>query len=88
MNTNDLFKNELEKVDNDVKIEIDLSFQIADKISSILKSKGMSQKEFAEKMQKSEAEISRWVGGTHNFTIKKIAKISDVLEEQIIQVIG
>lgn len=88
MNTNDLFKNELEKVDNDVKIEIDLSFQIADKISSILKSKGMSQKEFAEKMQKSEAEISRWVGGTHNFTIKTIAKISDVLEEQIIQVIG
>ena len=88
MNTKDLFKNELEKVDNDVKIEIDLSFQIADKISSILKSKGMSQKEFAEKMQKSEAEISRWVGGTHNFTIKTIAKISDVLEEQIIQVIG
>ena len=81
MNTNDLFKNELEKVDNDVKIEIDLSFQIADKISSILKSKGMSQKEFAEKMQKSEAEISRWVGGTHNFTIKTIAKISDVLHK-------
>ncbi|MBP3419099.1 MAG: helix-turn-helix transcriptional regulator [Marinifilaceae bacterium] len=88
MNTNDLFKNELEKVDNDVKIEIDLSFQIADKISSILKSKGMTQKEFAEKMQKSEAEISRWVGGTHNFTIRTIAKISDVLGEQIIQVTG
>ena len=88
MNTKDLFKNELEKVDNDVKIEIDLSFQITDKISSILKSKGVNQKEFAEKIQKSEAEISRWVGGTHNFTIKTIAKISDVLEEQIIQVIG
>ena len=86
MNTNDLFRSELEKVENDVKIEVDLSFQIADKISSILKSKGMSQKEFAEKMQKSEAEVSRWVGGTHNFTIRTIAKISDVLGEQIIQV--
>ena len=47
---------------------------------------GMTQKEFARKMGKTEAEVSRWVGGTHNFTLRTIAKISDVLGEQILTV--
>ena len=46
----------------------------------------MTQKEFARKMGKTEAEVSRWVGGTHNFTLRTIAKISDVLGEQILTV--
>ena len=57
-----------------------------DKIDAILKQKGMTQKEFARKMGKTEAEVSRWVGGTHNFTLRTIAKISDVLGERILTI--
>ena len=85
MKTSDLFKQEVAKVPIDVKLEFDLSFAIADKIDAILKRKGMSQKEFAEKMNKTEAEVSRWLSGTHNFTIKTIAKITSVLGEDIIK---
>lgn len=84
MKTSDLFKQEVAKVPIDVKLELDLSFAIADKIYAILKRKGMSQKEFAKKMNKTEAEVSRWLSGTHNFTIKTIAKITSVLGEDII----
>ena len=86
MNTTIMFREAIAQIPNDVKIEIDLSFAIADKIDAILKQKGMTQKEFARKMGKAEAEVSRWVGGTHNFTLRTIAKISDVLGERIVTV--
>lgn len=52
MNTSDLFKQEVAKVPIDVKLELDLSFAIADKIDAILKRKGMSQKEFGIKQKR------------------------------------
>ena len=37
-------------------------------------------------MGKTEAEVSRWVGGTHNFTLRTIAKISSAIETDLIRV--
>ena len=87
MTTSEIFKQEIAKVPIDLKLELDLSFAIADKIDAILKKKGMTQKEFARKMNKTEAEVSRWLSGTHNFTLKTIAKITAVLDENIILIL-
>ncbi len=84
MKTSDIFKEEIAKVPIELKLELDLSFAIADKIDAILKTKGMTQKEFAKKMNKTEAEVSRWLSGTHNFTLKTIAKITNILGESIV----
>ena len=84
MKTNDLFRDCLSKVPREVKEEIDLSFAIADRIDAILKEKGMTHREFAGALGKSEAEVSRWLRGTHNFTIRTLAKISSVLDERIV----
>ena len=46
----------------------------------------MTQRELAEALGKNEAEVSRWMRGTHNFTIRTLAKISNVLGTQIIGV--
>ena len=43
---------------------------------------------FAAMIGKKESEISKWLKGTHNFTLRTIAKISAVLEEPIIEVAG
>ena len=37
-------------------------------------------------MGKTEAEVSRWLGGTHNFTLRTIAKISDALGVQLLTI--
>lgn len=84
MKTAEIFQQEIEKIPIELKLELDLSFAIADKIDVILKKKGMTQKEFAKKMRKTEAEVSRWLSGTHNFTIRTIAKICAVLGENIL----
>ena len=84
MKTSEMFQQEIAKVPTDLRLELDLSFSIADKIDKILQRKGMTQKEFAKRMNKTEAEVSRWLSGTHNFTLKTLAKITSVLEEKII----
>ena len=82
--TAQLFEECLAQVPNDVKMELDMSFALADKIDAILHEKHISQKQLAKKMGKTEAEVSRWLGGTHNFTLRTIAKISDALGVKLI----
>lgn len=81
-----LFDECLATVSNDVKQELDMSFALADKIDMILREKNISQKQLAKKMGKTEAEVSRWLGGTHNFTLRTIAKISDALGVKLLSV--
>lgn len=81
-----IFQNALKQVPEDVKIQVDLSMGIADRIVAILNAKNMTQKEFAKLMGKTEAEVSRWVGGTHNFTLSTIAKISAALDTSIVNI--
>ena len=76
----------LATVKNDVKMELDMSFALADKIDMILREKNISQKQLAKKMGKTEAEVSRWLGGTHNFTLRTIAKISDALGVKLLTI--
>lgn len=81
-----LFDECLAQVPNDVKMELDMSFAIADKIDAVLKEKNISQKELARRMGKTEAEVSRWLGGTHNFTLRTIAKISNALGIHLVNI--
>lgn len=70
----------------EMKIQMELSVAIANRVYQILDDKGMSQKEFACLMGKTETEVSRWLSGTHNFTIATICKISAALDEEIVKV--
>lgn len=79
-----LFEESLAQVPDDVRMELDMSFALADKIYTVLKEKHISQKELANRMGKTEAEVSRWLGGTHNFTLRTIAKISNALGSNLI----
>jgi antitoxin component HigA of HigAB toxin-antitoxin module len=58
---------------------IEQSLAMANYIECLLSDKGLKQKDLADKMGKSEAEISKWLSGTHNFTLRSIAKIEAVL---------
>lgn len=62
---------------------IDRSMEISDRINAIISKTGITQKELASKLNKSESEISRWLTGVHNFTIKTLSKLEVALEESI-----
>ena len=86
MSATSLFRETLASIPLDVKKQVDWSFTISDKIATRLEELGMSQKELASTLGKSEAEVSRWLGGTHNFTLRTLAKISAALGEDLIHV--
>ena len=67
-----------------LKMQMELSVAIANRIYDILEEKDMSQKEFARLMGKTETEVSRWLSGTHNLTLATLCKISVALGEDII----
>lgn len=68
----------------EMKRQMELSVQIANRIYEIMEEKGLSQKNLASLLGKTETEVSRWLSGTHNLTLATIAKISVALNTDII----
>ena len=64
----------------------ELLVDIGERIEEILKRKGWTQSNLAKAMNKRESEISKWLGGGHNFTIATIVKIESALGESILSV--
>lgn len=81
MKIDPLFKDCLADVAPEIRSEVRLNMDIANRIYDILQEKNMTQREFAALMGKCESEISRWLTGSHGFTTTSIAKISAVLNE-------
>src|SRR4051812_43462158 len=77
------FKQTIDEMPEDSKIFVDKSMEIAGYIISVMERKGLRQKDLAEKMGKTEAEISKWLSGMHNFTLRSLAKIEAALGSKI-----
>ena len=86
MKRNELLEKRMKAVPEEIRASVDMSFAIVDRICDILEAKGWKQKDLAERMGKTEAGISRWMRGTHNFTLDTIAAIQTALGERIIDV--
>ena len=65
---------------------VDISFDVSDRVQALLTIKGMQQKDLAKALGKQESEVSKWLSGTHNFTLKTLCKISAILDADIIHV--
>lgn len=81
-----LFRQIVDETPAELKTQLRFSDSIAEKLDNLLKERGMSQRELARNTGKTEAEVSRWLGGTHNFTLRTLAKISTALGEDLITV--
>ena len=82
----DLLDDILKDTPKDSIIFIHKSLEFSNRISEILERKGLMQKDLAEMLDKTEAEVSKWLCGTHNFTLRTISKIEAVLGESIMEI--
>ncbi len=55
------------------------SMLIAARIDDTLKAKGLSKKQFADMMHKNPSEVTKWLSGTHNFTLETLYLIETYL---------
>ena len=59
---------------------------IASRNDSVMKDKGISKKELAALTHRRPSDVTRWLGGGHNFTCRTIALIEQSLGASIIQI--
>ena len=81
----DFYINAVKDIPPEIQKQVDLSMAISDTIAQTLSERGMSQKDFAKLVGKTETEVSRWLAGRHNFTIAALAKISTALGKDVIK---
>ena len=87
MKTNQIMNEIRSTISPETKMQMELSVAIANRIYDILEEKGMTQKDFARLMGKTETEVSRWLSGTHNMTLATLCKISIALGENILSAV-
>ena len=56
-----------------VRNEVDLSFEISDRIDFLMHEKGLTKKQFADAIGRRPSEITKWLSGQHNFTIAMLS---------------
>ncbi len=74
----------LAKVKPDQKKYTRMNLDIAVRIQKILEEKGWTQQDLAQALGKQNSEISKWLTGTHNFTLRTLTRIEEVLGEDLI----
>ena len=80
------FKRALEGISPVVRKEVGYAFDIAKRINDILEAKHWSQADLARATGKKTPLVTRWLSGTHNFTIRTIAEIETALGTPILNV--
>lgn len=81
-----LYKQILEETPLETKIFVDKYSDLIVRINQVLREQGISQKELAENMDKKPSEISRWLSGNQNITLRSIAKLEAELGETLIEI--
>ncbi|MCQ2215442.1 MAG: helix-turn-helix transcriptional regulator [Bacteroidales bacterium] len=74
----------LSEVDELSQRKSDNRMLLAHKIYVAMKNMNLTQKKLAEKMSKSESEVSDWLSGDRNFTIELLTEIEMALNVKLI----
>ena len=83
------FHKVIANTDPAVREHIKFSMDILDRINELLEQKFQGkQKLLADKLNKTEAEISKWFSGTQNFTTKTLIKLQVAFGEPILAVVS
>jgi len=84
LNKKSLLNELLESITPEEQEKTDKKMILATKIANAIKAKGLKKSEFAEILGKQPSEISKWLSGTHNFTIDTLMDIERELSVQLL----
>lgn len=73
-------------VPDHIQQEVNLSFDISDRIDFLMRERGLTKKQFAEALGRRPSEITKWLSGQHNFTVATLSMLSTFFGKPIITV--
>jgi transcriptional regulator with XRE-family HTH domain len=87
MSTNEqLYQQALDSADPDSLEFADLRLAITDRVYGIMERERMTQKDLAQRLGKQESEVSRWLNGLHNLTLRNLARLNVALGHKVVVV--
>ena len=84
---NNILDNWLEANQNtEIDRFVERNLAITEKVCAVLKERGIKKSKFAEMLGKTSPEVSKWLSGTHNLTLKSITKMEEALDINLINI--
>lgn len=81
---NSSFRQMAATASSDMKQTVDLEVAISNRICELMTKCGLSKVEFAQALGKCPSEITKWLSGQHNFTLRTISLLSAFFGEDLI----
>lgn len=69
-----------------IKHEVDMGFAISNKIYDLMSKRGLSKTDFAKEIGCRPSEVTKWLSGQYNFSLKTLAMLSAFFGESLIMV--
>jgi transcriptional regulator with XRE-family HTH domain len=83
-----IFADAINNVSEETEARVRLSVEIVERIFQLMRHKNMNQNDLARSLGKTPSEISKWLSGTHNFTLKSIQRLELFLGQPILKVVS
>ncbi len=69
-----------------IQQEVAIEFAISNRIHELMTKRGLSKLQFAQALGKRPSEVTKWLSGQHNFTIKTLSLLSSFFGESLVSV--
>ena len=68
----------------DVEVFVQLIGDLAEQVKAGMTAQGLTRRALAQRLGKSESEITKWLSGLHNLTLQSVAKLSVALQQDLL----
>lgn len=76
----------LENTSPAIQQEVNMEFAVSNRIYELMARRGLTKLQFAQAIGKKPSEVTKWLSGQHNFTLRTLSMLSAYFGEPLIEV--
>lgn len=69
-----------------IQQEVEMEFAVSNRIYELMTQRGLTKLQFAQALGKKPSEVTKWLSGQHNFTLRTISLLSSFFGQPLIQI--
>lgn len=86
MNNSTLIKQAFANIPEQVRQQVNLSYDIADRIAVAMEKQHISRHDLAVMTDATEEDVASWIGGGHNFDLATLSLLSTAIGSPLVSV--
>ena len=73
-------------IPKEIDAEVNMEMALSDRIYSLMQARGLTKAELARALGKRPCEITKWLSGQHNVTLRTISMLSTFFGESLVRI--